>query len=191
MHYDTWAVTPVNNDALYRAAASIAGAGALTLLTSSPGANGIGYKVIFTSSGNETGKTYTLTGVTVGGQTVTESLAGAAGTTTSTNYFASITSISAAAASVGNVKIGTTGSLALPRTRIQSVSYVGSTNAGTIKVNLNTTSGRLLLQVDTPAASTAQAPWINTGQLLVSDGAKTDIGIVTLAEVTKVTLICG
>ena len=113
MHYDTWAVTPSTNDALYRAAASIAGAGALTLLTSSPGSYGYGYKVIFTSTGNETGKTYTLTGVTVGGVTVTESLAGAAGTTTSTNYFASITSISASAASVGDVKIGTTGSLAL------------------------------------------------------------------------------
>lgn len=190
MSNNTWAVTPVNNDALYRAAASIAGAGALTLLTSSPGPNGIGYKVIFTSSGNETGKTYTLTGVTVGGQNVTETLAGAAGTTTSTNYFASITSISAAAASVGNVKIGTTGSLALPRTRIRGVHYVGAASAGTIVVNVNTTSGTLLLQVDTPATAT-WAEYIDTGGIIVGGSARTDFGLVTLTQVSKVTFICG
>ena len=48
---DIWAVTPSTSATYYRAAASIAGAGALTLLTDDAGPNGVGYKVRFTSAG--------------------------------------------------------------------------------------------------------------------------------------------
>ena len=66
MQYDVWAVTPATDDAYYRANASIAGAGALTLLQSIVGPNGYGYKLVITSAGNDTGITFTVTGIVVG-----------------------------------------------------------------------------------------------------------------------------
>ena len=62
---DIWAVTPSTSATYYRAAASIAGAGALTLLTDDAGPNGVGYKVRFTSAGNDSGITFTIVGITV------------------------------------------------------------------------------------------------------------------------------
>ena len=123
MQYDVWAVTPATDDAYFRANASIAGSGALSLLANTVGPNGYGYKLIITSAGDDSGITFTVTGIKVGDLTnsvATEVITGAnAGTVSSSNYYARVDSIVASGASAGNVKIGTTGSLALPRTRIK------------------------------------------------------------------------
>ena len=159
MQYDVWAVTPATDDAYFRANASIAASGALSLLANSVGPNGYGYKLVITSAGDDSGITFTITGIKVGDLTntvVSEVVTGAnASTATSTNYYARVDSITASGASAGNVKIGTTGSLALPRTRIKGLYYVGTASAGTIKFNTNDQASALRLQVNTPASATA------------------------------------
>jgi hypothetical protein len=196
MNGDIWAVTPSTSATYYRAAASIAGAGALTLLTQDAGPNGIGYKVRFTSAGDNRGITFTIVGIKVGdltGKFTTEVVTGAnASTADSTNFFAYIESITASGASAGNVSIGTTGSIALPRTRLKGFYYLASGTAGSIKLNLNSTSGAELLNLSTPASSTGTQDMFLPGMgILTTRSNNTDFSILTVTNVTDVTLFCG
>lgn len=194
---DIWAVSPSTSATYYRAAAAVAGAGALTLLTRDAGPNGVGYKVIITSSGIDTGITFTIVGTPVGGDPnhapVTEVLTGAsASSVTSTNFFANIVSITASGAAAGTVAIGTTGSLALPRCRVRGVYYVGAASAGTIVLNSNATSGTQLLRVDTPATATWAAHLLLPGEgALTARSTGADFAIVTLTQVSLITLFCS
>lgn len=197
MQGDIWAITPTTSATLLRAAASIAGAGAVTLLTDEVSQNGTGYKLLFTSVGNDSGITFTIRGVKVGdltGAITTEVVTGANATTaSSTNFYTSVASITASGASAGNVSIGTTGSLAFPRTRIKSIYYVGTTTAGSIKFNLNATNGSLILQLDTPAGSSAFADslFVPAEGILTTRSNRTDFVIMTLDQISKVTVFCG
>ena len=196
MNGDIWAVTPSTSATYYRAAASIAGAGALTLLTQDAGPNGIGYKVRITSAGNDAGITFTIVGIKVGdltGKFTTEVVTGAnASTADSTNFFAYVESITASGASAGNVSIGTTGSIALPRTRLKGFYYLASGTAGSIKLNLNSTSGAELLNLSTPASATGTQDMFLPGQgILTTRSSNTDFSILTVTNVTDVTLFCG
>jgi hypothetical protein len=196
MQYDVWAVTPATDDAYYRANASIAGAGALSLLANTVGPNGYGYKLIFTSAGDDSGITFTITGIKVGDLTntvVSEVVTGANATTaTSSNYYARVDSITASGASAGNVKIGTTGSLALPRTRIKGLYFVGTATAGTIKFNVNGLSSQLILQINTPASATQTSSLYMAAEgILTTRSSPQDYCVVTLTNVTFTTIICG
>ena len=93
----------------------------------------------------------------------------------------------------GNISIGVLGSsVALPRTRIKGLYYVGTASAGSVAVNLNTTSGRLLLQIDTPASATVvNSVYLPEDGILVAGSANTDFGLVTLTNVTYSTIFCG
>ena len=193
---DIWAVTPSTSATYYRAAASIAGAGALTLLTQDAGPNGVGYKVRITSAGDDRGITFTIVGIKVGdltGKFTTEVVTGAnASTADSTNFFAYIESITASGASAGNVSIGTTGSIALPRTRLKGFYYLASGTAGSIKLNLNSTSGAELLNLSTPASATGTQDMFLPGMgILTTRSNNTDFSIFTVTNVTDVTLFCG
>ena len=196
MQYDVWAVTPATDDALFRTAASISGSGLVPLLTYTVGNNGTGYKLVFTSSGDDSGITFTVVGNKVGdlpGNTTTETVTGAnASTASTTNFYTNIVSITASGASAGTVKIGTTGSVALPRCRIKGLYYVASGTAGTVKINTNTTTGYLLLQINTPALATAvNSLYMAAEGILTARSSTTDFAIVTLSNVTALTLICG
>jgi hypothetical protein len=197
MQGDIWAITPSTSATLLRTAASIAAAGAVTLLTNDVSVSGTGYKLLFTSAGNDSGITFTIRGVKVGdltGAITTEVVTGANATTaSSTNFYTSVQSITASGASAGNVSIGTTGSLAFPRTRIKSLYYVGTTNAGSIKFNVNSTNGTLLLQLNTPAGATAFADslFIPAEGILTARNGINDFAILTLSEITNVTVFCG
>jgi hypothetical protein len=196
MQYDVWAVTPATDDALYRANASIADAGSLSLLANTVGPNGYGYKVIITSAGDDSGITFTITGIKVGDLTCTsasEVVTGPNATTaTSTNYWARVDSIVASGASAGNVKIGTTGSLALPRTRIKGLYFVGTASAGSIKFNTNGLASALRLQVNTPASAIAvNSLYMAAEGILTTLGSNQDYCVVTLTNVTFCTIICG
>ena len=194
---DIWAITPSTSATLLRAAASIAGAGDITLLTNDVSPYGTGYKLLFTSAGNDAGITFTITGVKVGdlsGASVTEEVAGAnAGTASSTNFYTSVSNISVDGASAGNVSIGTTGSLAFGRTRLKSLYYVGAGTAGSIKFNLNSSSGTLLLQIDTPVSSTSFSDSVTIPELgiLTQRSNSTDFAVMTLDQVSNVTVFCG
>lgn len=194
---NVWALTPTTNATYYRAAASIAGAGALTLLQSNAGPNGVAYKVTITSAGDDSGDTFTIVGHKMGtdlGVATTEVVTGAnAGVATSTNYYDSITSITASGASAGNVSIGVLGtSAALPRVRIKGLYYVGTSSAGSVKVNLNSTTGRLYLQIDTPASATVvNSVYIPEDGIYVNGSTGTDFALITLTNVTYATIFCG
>ena len=193
---DIWAVTPSTSATYYRAAASIAGAGALTLLTQDAGPNGVGYKVRFTSAGDDQGITFTIVGIKVGdlsGKFTTEVVTGAdTSTADSSNFYAYIESITASGASAGNVSIGTTGSLALPRTRVKGFYYVASGSAGSLKINLNSPTGAELLKISTPATATGTQDMMLPGMgILTTRSNNTDFSILTVTNVTDVTLFCG
>lgn len=196
--YDVWAVSPAAASSTYfRASAAIAEAGALTLLQSGFAAagaiNGCGYRLTITSSGNDSGTTYTIVGIPVGSTTTTTvTQAGGNPTSTGTVYWQQITSISADQAATGNISIGFAAGLALPRTRIKSVYYVGAASAGSVAVTMNSTSGQTILNIDTPASATMAQNILLPGHgVLVARGSPTDFGVVTLTQVTKATLFCG
>lgn len=141
---------------------------------------------------NNTGATFTIVGNTVGQPTgqVTEVVSAPTGTTaTSTNYWAQIVSITASTALAGALSVGITGSLALPRCRIRGLSVVAAATAGSVAVTMNT-SGKVILNIDTPA-STAFSSYIDLDQMLVAAASAADFGVVTLTQVTKCTFICG
>jgi hypothetical protein len=197
---DVWAITPSTSDVLLRAAAAVTGTAPITLalIKNDVANNGCGYKIVITTTGVDTGITFTVKGVKVGdltGSITTEVLTGPSASTVSTaNFYTYVSSITASGAAAANVSVGTVGSLALPRTRIKGLYYVTGATAGSIKVNTNSTSGTLVLQIDTPAvtaAAFASSVTIPIDGLLTTRSSATDFAIVTLAVVTAVTLFCG
>lgn len=102
------------NAANIRTASAIAGAGAVVLngstVTNNVATLDVQRRVLFTSSGNDSGITFTVTGTDGGGFTITESLAGAnISSTFTTRDFRTITSVTSSGASAGTVSIGTNG----------------------------------------------------------------------------------
>lgn len=196
MQYDIWAINSAPDDDILRTNASIAAAGALALLTTSVSPYGTGYKIGITSAGNDAGITFTIVGIKVGdltGANTTEVVTGAnVGVATSANFYTVVGQITASGASAGNVKIGSVGSLALPRTRIKGLYYVATATAGSIKFNLNSSSGSLLLQVDTPTGTAFSDSIIIPGEgILTTRSNRTDFAVMTLSEITSVTVFCG
>lgn len=197
MDAPTWALSPTTNGVYYRASAASTGTAAYTLLQTVAGQYGVGYKVSFTSTGIDNGNTFSIVGHKMGtnpGAVTTEVVTGPnISTTYSANYYDTITSITPSATMAGSISVGYLGtSVALPRTRIKGVYYVGTGTAGSVKVNLNSATGTLLLQVDTPALATfAQHVRFDNGVLIGSSNACSDIGILTLTNVTFSTITCG
>lgn len=198
---DNWAVSPTTNAAYYRVAASSTGTAAYTLLQTTAGPNGIGYLISFVSGSNDSDKTFSIVGHKMGtspGVVTTETVTGPNATTVySTGYYNIVTSITPSATMLGNIGVGVLGtSVALPRTRVQAVYVVGAATAGSVKVNLNSATGTLLLQVDTPASAAANSYLLLPHGILVgagnANGSPTvDFGIVTLTTITLATIICG
>jgi len=193
--YDIWAVNPTSDDDYFRTSATIAASGSIALLANDVGQYGTGYKVSITSDGADANKTFTITGVKVGATgydgVVTETVTGPSATVVySTNYYTRINSISISAASTGGIKIGYGGDLAFPRTRIKHVFYIASSVEGSIvftaKPN-NTT----LLKVFTPADSTANDAMIPPEGILTTKSNTQDFAVMTLDQVSKVTVLCG
>lgn len=193
--YDVWAVNPTSDDDYFRTSATIAASGNIALLANDVGQYGTGYKVSITSNGADANKTFTITGVVVGATgyngVVTETVTGPSATVVySTNYYTRVNSISISAASTGGIKIGYGGDLAFPRTRIKQVIYVASSVAGSITFTAkpnNTT----LLKIFTPADSTANDSMIPPEGILTTKSGNNDFAVLTLDQVSKVTVICG
>jgi len=193
--YDIWAVNPTSDDDYFRASASIAASGNIALLANDVGQYGTGYKVSITSNGADANKTFTVTGVKVGATgyngIVTETITGPSATVVySTNYYTRVNSISISAASTGGIKIGYGGDLAFPRTRIKQVIYVASSVGGSITFTAqpnNTT----LLKLFTPADSTANDAMVPPEGILTTKSGNNDFAVMTLDQVSKVTVLCG
>jgi hypothetical protein len=110
----------------------------------------------------------------------------------STNYYTSINSISVSAASAGGVKIGYGGDLAFPRTRIKQVLYVAAGTAGSITFTAQP-NNTVILKLFTPADGTANDAMVPPEGILTtkSNSGRGDIAVLTLDQVSKVTVICG
>jgi hypothetical protein len=169
----------------------------LTLITGNVSPYGTGYNIGITSAGDDTGITFTIVGIKVGdlsGANTVEVVTGAdTDVATSANFYTEIKSITASGASAGNVKIGSVGSLAFPRTRIKSFYFVGTADAGSVKFNLNSSTGPLLLRIDTPAGAGAfsDSVTIPSDGVLTTRSGTTDFAVMTLTEITHVTVFCG
>lgn len=191
MQSDVWSATWFNNTAALKASGSIAGTGAITLLTTAVGFNGVGAKVTVTSSGDEDDTEFTIVGIGMDNQQITEVITGVdTNTVSSTNYYTSIVSISNDTASVGNISIGLSG-LALPKCRIRGLYYTGAASAGSVIITRYSDS-RKVLNVVSPANSGANAfnVWV-PGEGIVSTYTLNDYATVALTQVGSATILCS
>lgn len=102
-----------DDDSLF-AAASLSSSGAITLITAGKTID-VPRNLIITSSGNDTGITFTATGTDAYGVTTVETITGAnAGIAAGKKAFKTITSITRSGSSAGTVKIGFGDVLGLP-----------------------------------------------------------------------------
>lgn len=131
-----------------RTASSIAGAGAVTL-NGSTVTGGVARldaqrRIIFTSSGNDTGITFAVAGTNRSGNSISETVTGASGAAASTvlDYY-TLTGVTSSGASAGTVSIGTNGVAASPWVRLDdwglSTVSVQLTVAGTANYTLQQT----------------------------------------------------
>jgi len=191
MQGDVFAVTVGSDTNFYVESVTPTGAGALTLANTRPGLNGIGYQVIVTCAGDDAGRTFTVVGLGMDGNALTEDISGAnAGATTGSSYFAQITSISVDDATDGAVTIGYGGNLALPKTRVKYVYFVSSASAGTVTLTRNSDSAAIL-SIPTPATANTTDGILMPGDGISTAYTPTDYSVVTLSNVTATTFICG
>jgi hypothetical protein len=193
MQYDVWAVSPDSNDDYFFASGSASGT--LSLLANDVGLNGTGYKVSITSSGVDSNKTFTISGVVVGAVgydgLVTESVTGpSAGVVYSTNYYTRVNSVAISATSSGNIKVGYGGDLAFPRTRIKGVYFVSNGTNGSIVFTAKP-SNKVILSLAVPSGTLSQDMIIPGEGILTTKSANGDFAIMTLTNLTNATVICG
>lgn len=195
--YDIWSVTPEADVDFYRAAAAIAAAGPLTLLKTTPGRNGYGFKVSVTSNDDDATTVFTITGTIVGqttnGGIGTDTITNVnANTVASTKYFSSVTSITASATSANNISIGYTADIALPRTWVKGLYYVGGGSAGSVVITSpNVTAPLYKIVTPTSAGSFADSLFMPAEGILVGSDTRDDYATVTATSVTSFTLLCG
>ena len=193
MQFDVWAINPSSNSEFVRASATIASSGNIALTNTQLANNGAGYKVSITSNGNESGKEFRISGIKVGelgGAVTTEVLAGPNTTTVySANYYSTVNSISIDAASAGGVKIGYGGDLALPRTRIKSVYYVGGTSGNITFVSQASSS--TILRIPTVSATIPGVAFVPPDGILTTKSGANDFCVVTVSGAIDTTIFCG
>ena len=186
MQSDVFAITPSSDDNFYFASATATGA--LTLLRNIPARNGAGYKVsVQNSAGDDSSTDYNIAGFVVG------DLGGSAVTVFSTNYYAELLSFEVdSGTSVGTIQIGYGGDLALPRTRIKAFNYAAPTAAGSIIVNSNEDSTLPILEINSPTGIVESSHLtLPENGLLTSGSRNNSYAIVTLTNITNLTLYCG
>lgn len=193
MQYDVWAVSPDSNDDYFFASGSASGT--LSLLANDVGLNGTGYKVSITSSGVDSDKTFTISGVVVGAVgydgIVTESVTGpSAGVVYSTNYYTRVNSVAISATSTGNIKVGYGGDLAFPRTRIKGVYFVSNGSSGSIVFTAKP-SNKVILNLAVPSGTLSQDIMIPPEGILTTKSGNGDFAVMTLTNLTHATVICG
>lgn len=121
-------------------------------------------QVTITSAGNDAGRTFTITGTDVNGNTLTEAVTGAdTDTATSTKHFKTVTQIAVDDATAGAVTAGmNTSAIAVifaGRSRLKGAFIVNAAVAGSVSFRDSSDageSGTTLLQLGTVASVTAE-----------------------------------
>jgi len=215
---DIWSINPSTSATFFKTAAVVTGGvfpRALTLTNTNPvvAKEGAGYRLVFTSAGNDSGITFTINGAVVGNlnpqgassinypEVIT---GGNAGAVNSVYYYSRIDSIVISGAAAGTLSVGTTGSLALPRCRVKGFYIVGGAGAGSLKIDRHTqttnpgtpttvTPGIAdnVLDVTTPAGATLTQFLSLPGQGILTGQQQDDFSVVVATAITDYTLFCG
>ena len=162
------------------AAQTLGGAGNFTLANTTVG--NLPQTITFTSTGNISGVTMTITGTDLNGDAQTENISGPNNNTvTSTNAFLTVTQVAADAAVSTNTSIGITGTakegiVFEGRTRIRGLHGVSSGTAGSMVFRNSSTSGSILLELDTPNQDDFIDPYIPDDGVLFDSGAYLNVG---------------
>ena len=170
------------------AAQTLGGAGNFTLANTTVG--NLPQTITFTSTGNISGVEMTITGTDLNGDAQTESINGPNNNTvTSTNKFLTVTQVAADGAVGTNTSIGITGTategiLTPGRTRIRGLHGVSSGTAGSMTFRNSSTTGSILLELDTPNQDDFIDPYIPDDGVVFSSGAYLNVG----SGVTSVTV---
>ena len=170
------------------AAQTLGGAGNFTLANTTVG--NLPQTITFTSTGNISTVAMTITGTDLNGDAQTESINGPNNNTvTSTNKFLTVTQVAADGAVGTNTSIGITGTategiLTPGRTRIRGLHGVSSATAGSMTFRNSSTTGSILLELDTPNQDDFIDPYIPDDGVVFSSGAYLNVG----TGVTSVTV---
>ena len=162
------------------AAQTLGGAGNFTLANTTVG--NLPQTITFTSTGNISGVSMTITGTDLNGDAQTESLNGPNNNTvTSTNKVLTVTQVAADGAVSTNTSIGITGTakegiLTPGRTRIRGLHGVSSGTAGSMTFRNSSTTGSILLELDTPNQDDFIDPYIPDDGVVFSSGAYLNVG---------------
>jgi hypothetical protein len=119
-----------------------------------------GRVVTILSAGDDSAISFTVVGTDVNGDAQTESVTGAnAGTATGSNYFKTVTSITAVGDPAGNVSAGVNASAADVvfggRSRFQGINLVCTGTAGVLNFLTTSPTGTSIYKVGTVASATA------------------------------------
>jgi|TARA_R110000787_G_scaffold6231_1_gene22099 hypothetical protein len=116
--------------------------------------------VTILSAGDDSAKSFTVTGTDIDGDAQTESITGAnAGTATGAVYFKTLSGISAVGNPAGNVSAGVNGSAAdvvfAGRARLKGIYLTSTATAGTTDFLKNSPTGTSLMKLSSVASATA------------------------------------
>ena len=157
--------------------------GALTSGGSYTADTGTARQITLLSAGDDSSKTFTVVGTDVNGDALSETVTGAnAGTATSTEYFAPVTSITAVGNPAGNMSAGTSTNVAgvvfKGPTRVKGLVWSGGGAVGTVSIRNTSTAGTSLIDVRSDPTL-----GVNAAINLAADGVLFDAGgYVTFAE---------
>ena len=144
--------TSVGNNAALVIGGALASGGSVTLSH--------GRIVTILSAGDDSAKSFTVTGTDVDGDSQTESITGAnAGTATGSKYFKTISGISAVGNPAGNVSAGVNGSAAdvifAGRSRLKGIFLTSTGTAGTTNFHNTSPIGTTVMGLSSVASATA------------------------------------
>lgn len=214
---DIWSINPSTSATFFKTAAVVTGGvfpRALTLTNTDPvvAKEGAGYRLVFTSAGNDSGITFTINGAVVGnlvdgpsGVNYPEVVTGGnAGAVNSVYYYSRIDSIVISGAAAGTVSVGTVGDLALPRCRVKGFYIVSAAGAGSLKIDRHThttTNGtpttvtpgiaENILDITTPGGVTLTQFLSLPGQGILTGKQQNDFAVVVATTLTDFTLFCA
>jgi hypothetical protein len=149
-----------------------------------------GRVVTILSAGDDSAKSFTVTGTDVNGDAQTESITGAnAGTATGAKYFKTVSGISAVGNPAGNVSAGvnaSAGDVAFAgRTRLQGINMVCSATAGTLDFLKTSPAGTSVFKVGSIASATATRDLtIPDSGLLFDNGIYVQYTVSTFGTIT-------
>ena len=142
------------------------------------------------SAGDDSSKSFTVTGTDEQGDAVTESITGAnAGTATGSTFFTTISQIAAVGNPAGNVSAGSGVSIAAPifrgRLRLRGLYAVNTGTAGTITFREGSGTGTVRMQFNTVAsANTTQYPDVPDNGILFVGGGYITYSVAGLSSMT-------